>query len=496
MTPVSAVHFPDVTYSLSESLLPALAPQVRRPRYDRRRLATGIVHIGPGAFHRAHQAWFVETLLSHDPRWGISAVSLRSTDVRDALAPQDGLYTLVTLDAEISYQVIGALREVLVAPEDPEQVLQRLSAPATRAVTITVTEKGYCLRPDGDLDVANPDIVRDLREPRAPVSLIGYLVEALDRRRHAGSEAPTIISCDNLADNGTRLGRAVVQLARMRDVGLARWIEDRAQFPRTMVDSITPATTDALRARVTQTAGFEDRWPVQRERFVQWVMEDRLHPDGPDWQAAGVTVTNDVSAYEQAKLRLLNGAHSTLAYVGLLAGYDTVSQAMKDADLARFIASLMREDIQPSLVAPLGLDLGQYIVAVLERFCNPALRHALSQIAWDGSQKLPFRLFSTIRAALAASRPLDRLCVPVAAWMQFIRRKALANEPVTDPLAAQLLQIGRACENRAAADVPLFLQLDPVFARDLSADARFVAAVSRAYDELAANPPQLSRVLR
>jgi fructuronate reductase len=247
---------------LSQSLLATLAPQVQRPRYDRRALATGIVHFGPGAFHRAHQAWFVENLLPHDLRWGISAVSLRSTAVRDALAPQDGLYTLVTLDAEVSYQVIGALREILVAPEDSQQVLQRLSAPATRVVTITVTEKGYCLTPDGGLDVANPDILRDLRDPRTPVSLIGYLVEALDRRRRAGSAAPTIISCDNLIDNGTRLGRAVAQLARMRDASLASWIEDHAQFPRTMVDSITPATTDALRERVASTVGFTDRWPV------------------------------------------------------------------------------------------------------------------------------------------------------------------------------------------------------------------------------------------
>ena len=485
-----------MTYPLSQSVLAGLAPQVQRPRYDRRSLATGIVHFGPGAFHRAHQAWFVENLLAHDPQWGISAVSLRSTDVRDALAPQDGLYTLVTLDAEISYQVIGALREILVAPEDPQQVLQRLSAPSTRVVTITVTEKGYCLAPDGGLDVTHPDIVRDLRDPRAPASLIGYLVEALDRRRRAGSDAPTIISCDNLVDNGTRLGRAVVQLAQLRDSGLARWIEDHAQFPRTMVDSITPATTDALRERVSSTAGFTDRWPVQRERFVQWVMEDRLHRHGPDWQAAGVTVTNDVSAYESAKLRLLNGAHSTLAYVGLLMGYESVSEAMKDAQLARFVASLMREDIRPSLVAPRGLDLQRYILAVLERFCNPALHHALAQIAWDGSQKLPFRLFPTIAAALAASRPIGRPCVPVAAWMHFIRRKALAGEPVTDPLAGQLLDIGQACERRAVTDVPAFLELDSVFPPALTADARFVSAVSRAYDDLAAEPPEWSRVLR
>jgi fructuronate reductase len=482
--------------SLTQATLATLAPQVQRPRYDRTAVASGIVHVGPGAFHRAHQAWFVENLLAKDPRWGITAVSLRSTDVRDALTPQDGLYTLVTLDAEVSYQVIGAVREILVAPEDPQRVLERLSAPATRVVTITVTEKGYCLTPEGSLDVGHPDIARDLRDPRAPVSLIGYLVEALDRRRRGGTDPPTIISCDNLADNGTRLARAVVQLAELRDRRLAQWIEDHTQFPRTMVDSITPATTDALRERVASVTGVSDRWPVQRERFAQWVMEDRLGLQGPEWQAAGVIVTNDVPAYERAKLRLLNGAHSTLAYLGLLAGYETVSQAMGDAALGTFVATLMREDIRPALVAPRGLDLDQYIQAVLDRFRNPSLRHALAQIAWDGSQKLPFRLLPTLTEALAASRPIERLCIPVAAWMHFIRRKAAANEPVTDPLAPQLLDIGRACAGRAASDVPAFLKLNTVFPRELRANTYFVSAVGRAYDALAANPPEWSRVLR
>ncbi len=470
---------------LSQSNLARLAPEVLRPAYDRGLITPGIVHLGPGAFHRVHQAWFVERLLPQDPRWGISAVSLRSPDVRDALAPQDGLYTLVTLDREISYQVIGALREVLVAPQDPQRVLQRLSAPTTRVVTMTVTEKGYCLTPDGNLDAAHPDIAHDLREPQAPRSLIGYLVEALDRMRDAKKDPPSIISCDNLVDNGLRLARAVVQFAGLRDVGLARWIEDNTLFPRTMVDSITPATTDELRERVANATGVSDRWPVQRESFVQWVMEDRLGKEGPDWAAAGVTVTDDVTAYERAKLRLLNGAHSTLAYLGLLAGYQTVSEAMRDAKLAGFVSTLMREDIRPTLAAPRGLDLEQYITAVLDRFRNPALRHALAQIAWDGSQKLPFRLFGTVADALAASRPVERLCIPVAGWMHFIRRKALAAEPLTDPLAARLLEIGRACQNRAATDVPAFLSLDSVFSGPLVTDTRFLSALSRGYDELA-----------
>jgi fructuronate reductase len=474
-----------VAPGLSQSSLCKLAPDVRRPTYDPQRVGIGVVHFGPGAFHRVHQAWFLEKLLNRDPRWGISAIALRSRDVRDALAPQDGLYTLVTLDAQTSYQVIGALREILVAPEDPQRVLERLSSPATGAVTITVTEKGYCLAADGSLDVSHPDIVRDLRIPHAPTSLIGFLVESLARRRSAGIEPPTIISCDNLVDNGSRLGRAVAQFAGCRDPGLAAWIEHEVPFPRTMVDSITPATTDALREQVAAATGVVDRWPVQRESFVQWVMEDRCRADGPDWAAAGVTLTDDVAAYDRAKLRLLNGAHSTLAYLGLLAGHETVAQAMSDAQLAGFVATLMREDIQPTLKAPRGLDLRQYSEAILARFRNPALRHALAQIAWDGSQKLPFRILGTLADALAAGRPIDRLCLAVAAWMHFIRRQAAAGGGVTDPMAARLLEIGRACQNRAAADVPAFLGLDSVFVPKLAKNAVFRSALSRAYDELA-----------
>jgi fructuronate reductase len=440
------------------------------------------MHFGPGAFHRAHQAYFVDELLASDQRWGICGVSLRSPDVRDALRPQDGLYTLVTLDDEISYRVIGSLREILVAPEDRAGVLERLSAASTAIVTITVTEKGYCLDAAGDLDVSHPDIQRDLHTPDCPTSLIGYLVEGLRRRRAAGLRPLTIISCDNLVDNGVRLARAVSQLAGLRDPGLAYWIEDQIFFPRTMVDSITPATTGELRERVRDVLKLEDRWPVQREGFVQWVLEDRVAPNGPDWASAGVTLTNDVAAYTQAKLRLLNGAHSSLAYLGLLAGHETVADAMRDARLRSFVETLMKEDILPTLRAPRGLDPQAYIEAILRRFRNPAIRHELAQIAWDGSQKLPFRLLGTIADNLEAGRPIERLCIPIAAWMHFVRRRALCGERVTDPLSERLFEIGRSCQNRAAHDVPAFL--GSVFPPTLARTAGFTSVLSRVYDEL------------
>jgi fructuronate reductase len=471
---------------LSQANLGRVPREVKRPGYDRRAVDIGIVHFGPGAFHRVHQAWFVEKLLAHDPRWGICAVSLRSTDVRDALVPQDGLYTLAALDGSTSYQVIGALKQTLVAPEDPETVLEQLCGPRTRVVTITVTEKGYCLGADGSLDMAHADIRRDLRSPHSPTSLIGYLVEALRRRRASGIGPLTIVSCDNMVDNGSRLRRAVHQLAEADDRNLARWIQEKVAFPRTMVDSITPATTDALRERIAEVLGVTDRWPVQREGFVQWVIEDRSAGDIPDWESAGVIVTDDVAAYDRAKLRLLNGAHSSLAYLGLLAGHESVAQAMADVDLAAFIATMMKLDILPTIKAPRGLDLNIYIEAILKRFRNPAIRHALAQIAWDGSQKLPFRLFGTIHDNLQAARPIDRLCVPVAAWLHFVRRKAAEGEQVVDPLAKRLFDIGRTCQNRASTDLPMFLALDAVFPPSLAANETFTSSLARAYDGLAA----------
>jgi fructuronate reductase len=252
-----------------------------------------------------------------------------------------------------------------------------------------------------------------------------------------------------------------------------------------MVDSITPATTDALRERVKGVLGMEDRWPVQRESFVQWVLEDRLAVGGPDWASAGVIITDDVAAYDHAKLRLLNGAHSSLAYLGLLAGHETVADAMKDERLCSLVTAMMKEDVRPTLRTPRGLDLDAYINAILRRFRNPAIRHSLAQIAWDGSQKLPFRLLGTIADNLEAGRSIERLCIPVAGWMHFVRRQAARGERVTDPLSERLFEIGGSCENRARRDVPAFLGLQAVFPARLVREATFRNNLAQAYDELA-----------
>ncbi|MDY6945866.1 MAG: mannitol dehydrogenase family protein [Pseudomonadota bacterium] len=455
------------------------------PTYDRNAVTTGIVHFGPGAFHRAHQACYVDDILHTDARWAICEVSLHSTGVRDALAPQDGLYTIAILDEQSSFRVIGSVKEVLVAPESPQAVLDRMADPATRIVTATITEKGYCLNKEGGLDFSHPDIAHDLRNAASPRTFVGFLARALRLRHDKGHEPFNVISCDNLADNGHRLRRAVLEFVRASDPSLDSWVEKEVTFPCTMVDSITPATDDALRARVKETLGVADLWPVQREFFSQWVIENKLRGPQPDWAAVGVTVTDDVAGFERAKLRLLNGAHSTLAYTGSLAGYETVSSAMSDAALATFVRRMMIEHIRTGLAAPKGLDLDRYIEAVLRRFRNPAIRHLLSQIAWDGSQKLPFRILATITENLAAGRSIARLCVPLAAWFHFIRRQVRHDRRLVDPLAAQLAELAQRCAGDPASDVATFLGLETVFSAKLASDATLRAALESAYAHLA-----------
>jgi len=436
----------------------------------RQRLTTGILHFGPGAFHRAHQAHYVDRLLHDDPRWGIAAVSLRSPGTIEGLRAQDGLYTLAVLDAETSYRTIGAHNRFF-GPGESAGVRAMLRDPAVRIVSSTVTEKGYCLAADGTLDLAHPDIVRDLATPNDPVSIVGWLALGLAGRRAAGEAPFTPLCCDNMVANGKKLGRAVIAFADRIDPELARWIEGEVRFPDTMVDSITPATDDRLRALVRQATGADDAIPVSREAFTQWVIEDALPEGLPDLASAGVIMAADVGAWEKAKLRILNGSHSTLAYVGSLLGHETVADAMDDRDLPGFVERLMREDIVPSL-QPSPIDLDTYAADIRARFRNPAIRHKLSQIAWDGSQKLPYRLLDTVAEALAAGRSVERLALPLAAWMCFIERRIESGEELVDPLADRLRDCARSDDPVAA-----FLALRQVFPEAVAGDPRFASAV-------------------
>ncbi|HEY3950634.1 mannitol dehydrogenase family protein [Phenylobacterium sp.] len=476
---------------LSEATLAQAKAEVVRPAYDRAATRIGWLHFGPGAFHRAHQAFYADRMLAADPGLAISAVSLRSDDLRQALGPQDGLYSLLEREAEPRLRVIGSIQETATAPRDPAAVFARLTDPGLRVISATVTEKGYCLTVADDLDEAHPDVLHDLAGPPCPRTLTGWLVEGLRRRMAAGLPAPAVLSCDNLAGNGGKLRRAVRQFAEARgEADLARWIAGEVRFPDSMVDSITPATDEALRADVARRLGLSDAWPVQREGFTQWVVEDRLGAEAPAFAEAGVILTGDVAAFERAKLRLLNGAHSTLAYVGLRLGHATVAQAMADRKLAAFVEALMRADIAASLGPAAGLEVDGYIGDILARFRNPAIAHRLSQIAWDGSQKLPIRLLRTIGEARAAGRPVARLAVGVAAWMLFVRDQAMAGVPIVDPLAETLADLGRACDGDPTGDTRRFLALTSVFPRDLAGDGEFGAALARAYGRLSGGAPR------
>ena len=434
---------------LDRTTLHGLPAAIARPSPERR-VTTGIVHLGASAFHRAHQAAYIDTLLDQDPRWGIAAVSLRTRGVVDALARQDGLYTLAIRDAAPAWRVLEA-HTAFLGPEDAVATLALLAAPATRLVTTTVTEKGYCLAADGTLDVSHPDIVHDLANPNRPRSAIGWIVAGLRARRAAGVAALAVMPCDNLADNGGKLARALAAFAEANDPELARWIAGEVRVPGTMVDSITPASDPAFLDDVAHRLTVRDEAAVQREAFAQWVIEDVDLPDGPDLAGVGAIVTGDVAAYERAKLRILNGAHSTLAYAGLLRGHASVADAMGDALLAGFVRSMVEDEVIPGLGRTAGLDLTAYAEAIWLRFRNPAIVHRLEQIAQDGSQKLPYRLGDATRVRLAAGDDARRLTAAAGAWVAFLMRRAREGVAIADPAAASL--VAAASDGDAAAVV-------------------------------------------
>ncbi|MHB2166410.1 mannitol dehydrogenase family protein [Alsobacter sp. R-9] len=474
---------------LSPATLASLPAGVQRPAYDRGAVTTGIVHLGLGAFHRAHQAVYTDgALAAGDPRWGILGASLRAADTRDALLPQDGLYTVAVRSAEgESLRVVGALRGVLVAPEDPARLVAAMADPAVRIVSLTVTEKGYCHDPAaGTLDESHPDIRHDLAHPDAPRSAPGFLVAALARRRAAGVPPFTVLTCDNLPANGHTVHRVIARLAALRDPGLGRFVADEVSCPSTMVDRIVPATTDADRARVAETLGVADAWPVMTEPFSQWVIEDRFPQGRPDWEAQGAELVADVAPFETMKLRLLNGAHSSLAYLGYLAGRETVADAMALEPLAVHVRRLMDEEATPTLSLPPGADVEGYKDRLIARFRNPALRHRTWQIAMDGTQKLPQRLLATARDRLAAGAPVDRIALGVAAWMRYVAGMDEAGRPidVRDPLAAELRRRADEAGPVAARLAPALMGLESVFGRGLPADPRFTGPVTRALGSL------------
>jgi len=446
-------------------------PAIITPKYDRENTEIGIVHLGPGAFHRAHQAVYTENAMNLEGgNWGICGVSLRSATARDVLAKQDNLYTLAILDKEINYQIIGAVKEVLVASQQTPQVLARLSAATTHLVTLTITEKGYCLGADGALDVAHSDIAHDLSNPSQPISAIGFIVEGLALRRANNIGAFNVLSCDNVSGNGDKLRRAVLDYSAVLDSEFSQWIDDNVAFPNAMVDSITPKTEDYTVESVSKAIGAQDEWPIQREQFTQWVIEDNWNGQRPAWDKVGVVFTNDVDGFEKAKLRLLNCLHSTLAYAGSLAGFETVYDVTSDKGFYKFICALANDEVIGSFVPPQELDVDFYSNEIIERFLNPEIRHLLAQIAWDGSQKLQMRLLPIIRDNLALNRSVDKLCFSLACWMQFIRKSLLESREIVDPLAEQFASIDALVADDSASIIAGFFSIESIFGDDFKAN--------------------------
>ncbi|GFD82421.1 mannitol 2-dehydrogenase [Tenacibaculum sp. KUL118] len=466
-----------MTKPLSIATLPLLSESVSKPNYDLNATGCGIVHIGPGAFHRAHQAYYTEKALAYGGDWRIHGVSMRSASLKDALGPQDNLYALCIVDNEPETHIIGAIKTLSTLANDREDIVAALVNRQTKIVTLTVTEKGYCLNAQGHLDTDHPDIKADLVTPETPVSAVGLIVQALAQRKQAGYADITIISCDNVSDNGKKLQKAVSEFANKTDESLGQWISENIAFPCTMVDSITPATEDSFKANVATELGLTDNWPIQRESFTQWVVEDNFSGPRPAWDKVGVTFTHNVSFFEKAKLRILNGTHSTLAYIGLLLGKETVYEAMRTPAIKQLIQTMLKEEIVPSLVnddteGNNDFDLNVYAQDIVKRYENRHIRHLLSQIAWDGSQKIPFRILDTVRDNLKAKRNIDLLCTAVAAWCLFVNNKARLDETITDPLDEALRATAKSVNFQPDALTKKLLSLDTMFA-ELSVNNTF-----------------------
>ncbi|WP_295797184.1 mannitol dehydrogenase family protein [uncultured Microbulbifer sp.] len=486
---------------LNNEILENLPAEVIKPAYDRNEVTTGIVHLGIGAFHRAHQAWYTENRIAAGEKdWGIVGASLRSAGVRDQLVPQNGLYSVVEKsNAGTKVQIIGAVSDVFVGPESPQQLLELLAQESVRIVSLTITEKGYCHDPaSGNLNPQHPDVVHDLANPQTPKSALGYIVGALALRKERGLPGFTVLSCDNLPSNGKLLGKVLSQYAAQVDAqgenqGLAAWIAENTTTPATMVDRIVPATTDADREELEAILGCRDEAAVMAEPFSQWVVEDNFLRGRPEWDKAGATFVDDVEVYELIKLRLLNGSHSMLAYSGYLAGCETVADVMAVPAFNKLALHFMQTEATTSIDVPADFDIAAYQAELIERFENRALRHRTWQIAMDGSQKIPQRWLGTLRHQLANEGPIEVLSFALANWIRYVSavdEKGEAIE-VSDPLAAELKAL---CDQHQSegpqALTAAFLAFTPVFGDDLRNSERLQQAVAGWLDKLQAEGTQ------
>ena len=474
---------------LSEATLLQVQPGVALPGYDRRGLEVGIVHLGLGAFARGHLACYTDDVLAIEPgAWGIAGVSLKRPDQRDRLAPQDGLYTTLQRDGGGTLaRIIGCLQRTIVAPEAPKALLAAMADNACRIVSLTVTEKGYCHDPaTGRLDLGHPDMRHDVQNPSSPRSAVGLVAAALRARRSAGSAPFTVLCCDNLPHNGSLLAGLVSDLAKtLGDEALASWIEAEVTFPSTMVDRIVPSVTDDDLTDASALLGLYDAAPVSHEPFRQWVIEDHFVAGRPAWEKAGAQLVPDVGPYEHMKLRLLNGAHSALAYLGYLAGHETIPDVAADPVFRQYVQALWGEII-PLVPAPAGVDLNEYAAELLARFSNTAIQHRTWQIAMDGSQKLPQRLLATIRDRSAAKLQIPCLALAVAGWIRYVGGTSETGKPidVRDPLADRLRTVLEQAGSEPRRQVVAIIDIEAIFGGELPLSDGFVDAVTDAYAAL------------
>ena len=464
---------------LDQSSLLSLPAGVAVPTYDRSQVRTGIVHLGVGGFHRSHQAMYVDRLLEKGEAqdWGICGVGVLPSDRRmaEVMAAQDCLYTLVVKDPDGTWdaRVIGSMTEYLLVPDDPEVVVEKMAAESTRIVSLTVTEGGYNIDPvTGEFDVTAPDILQDLQPQAALATSFGLVTEALVRRRARGLAPFTVVSCDNIQHNGDVARGSFAAFARLRDPDLGAWVEREVPFPNSMVDRITPATTDEDRAEVARRFGVEDGWPVVCEPFTQWVLEDRFGLGRPPLEDAGVQVVDDVEPYELMKLRLLNASHQALAYLGHLAGYRLVHDAAQDPLFRRFLLEYMEQEATPTLRPVPGIDLDHYRRELIVRFSNPAIRDTLARLAFDGSERLPKWLLPVVRENVASGGPVRLSAAVVAGWARYAEGVDEQGEPidVVDRRRDSLRE--RALRQR---DDPLAFLADRDLFGDLIDDQRFTA---------------------
>ncbi len=480
---------PSSPVKLDNSLLESPPSGVRRPAYDRRNATQGILHIGIGGFHRAHQAVYVDDVIAEtgDDRWAICGVGLLQQDsrMRDALRPQDCLYAVVERGpgADAQARVIGAMTRFLFAPEDSELVLDKMASADIRIVSLTITEGGYYLDPKtGQSNLDHPDIVHDLQHPAQPVAAFGYLAEAMDRRRQRGLKPFTVMSCDNVQGNGDVTRRMLLAFAERRDPSLRDWIAENGAFPNSMVDRITPATTDADRTMIRDAYGIDDAWPVVTEPFRQWVVEDAFCDGRPLWERVGVQMTSDVHPYEMMKIRLLNASHSAMAYLGLLAGFSHIHEVMADDLFREHVIDFMDEEVTPILQDVPGIDLAAYKQALVKRFSNPAIKDQVLRVCMDGSSKFPKFLLPTVREQLRRGGSTRRLSLAIASWCRAMAgtddRGATIEIP--DPLADLLTMRARSTGRDPAA----FLAVREVFGEDLPQSEVLAKQVGEALESL------------